>query len=317
MFKNVYDMIQKANSVAIFVHINPDGDAFGSARAMQLYLQSIGKTADIFSNDDVDEYFSFLNIENKLDKEPIQNYDLSLVLDCSDIKRIGRCAIQFYKSKNSICIDHHTDYTRFTQISINVPTASSTGILVYQFMKEFNIPFTDDICIALYTAIASDTGAFIHSNTSYVEHYAIAEMMKNSPNVDYGDLNFRLFKSKTLSSVLVLKTALENMKFYCDNNLLLTYITKENLKNCNAGEDDTSSISGFINGIQNIKCAIVLMQKEDNEYRVSIRSSGEYARLVAGKFGGGGHPQAAGCRVYGTLEDSIDQIVEVAKGILC
>ncbi|MBQ7307805.1 MAG: bifunctional oligoribonuclease/PAP phosphatase NrnA [Clostridia bacterium] len=315
MFKNAYDMIQKAKNIAIFVHINLDGDAIGSARAMQLYLQSIGKTADIFSNDEIDEYFAFLNVENKLDKTNI-NYDLSLVLDCSDIKRIGRCAIQFYKSKNSICIDHHTDYTRFTQVSINVPSASSTGILVYQFLKTYNVKLTDGMCEALYTAIASDTGAFIHSNTTYLEHQAVADMMKNS-NVDFGELNFHLFKSKSLSSVMVLKKALENMKFYCNNELLVTYITKQNLLECNAKEEDTSSISGFVNGIENIKCAIILMEKDTQEYRVSIRSKGEYARLVATRFGGGGHPQAAGCRVYGELEKEIEHLVGVAKEVLC
>lgn len=315
MFKSAYEMMQKANSVAIFVHINPDGDALGSAKAMQIYLRSLGKIADIFSNDKIDDYFDFLNIENKFENTNT-NYDLSLVLDCSDIKRLGKCTIQFYKSKNSICIDHHTDYMRFTQVSINVPSASSTGILIYQFFKKFKIELSDEICEALYTAIASDTGAFIHSNTTYLEHQAVSDMMKHS-NVDFGELNFRLFKSKTLPSVLVLKKALENMRFYCDNNLLLTFITKDNLAECNANEDDTSSISGFINGIENIKCAIILMEKEVNEYRVSIRSKGEYARLVATKFGGGGHPQAAGCRVYGSLEEGINQLVGVAKEILC
>lgn len=314
MFKKVYDMINNSNSVAIFVHINPDGDALGSAKAMQLYIKSLGKNADIFSNDKIDDYFAFLNIDNKFENTD-KTYDLSLVVDCSDIKRIGRCSSQFFKAKNSICIDHHTDYTRFTQISINVPTASSTGILLYQFFKKYNIKLTNEMCEALYTAIASDTGAFIHSNTTYLEHKAVADMMKNS-TVDYGELNFKLFKSKSLSSVLVLKKALENMKFYCNNDLLVTYITKENLKECNADEDDTSSISGFVNGIENIKCAIILMEKETEEFRVSIRSKGEYARLIATRFGGGGHPQAAGCRVYGTLEQGIESIVGVAKEVL-
>ena len=314
MFKKVHDMIQKAESVALFVHINPDGDALGSARAMQLYIQSLGKNADIFSNDEIDDYFAFLNIENKFENTD-KTYDLSFVVDCSDIKRIGKCAIQFYKAKNSVCIDHHTDYTRFTQVSINVPDASSTGVLIYQFFKKYHVELTNPICEALYTAIASDTGAFIHSNTTYLEHKAVADMMKNS-TVDFGELNYHLFKSKTLSSVLVLKQALSNMKFYCDNNLLVTYITKAELKDCNAKEDDTSAISGFVNGIENIKCAIILMEKEPEEFRVSIRSKGEYARLVATRFGGGGHPQAAGCRVYGKLEDNIEQLVGVAKEVL-
>lgn len=314
-FAKIREFIENANNIAIFVHMNPDGDCLGSAKAVQEYLKSISKNADIFCNDEIPDYLKFLNIENKIDSLSLPTYDLSIALDCSDSKRMGRCMPLFYKSKMTLCIDHHTDYTVFAKYSMNMAGTSSTGLIIYNYLKYIKFNFTNEVCEALYTAIACDTGAFIHSMTTGNDHRAVAYLMDNS-TVDFDALNYRLFKSKSLISVLLLQRALQHMKFYRDGDLLLTYIKKSDLNELNAVEDDTSSIVGFINGIQEIKCAIILLQRDEEEFRVSIRSKEDYASRIAQKFGGGGHLQAAGCRVYGTLEDCIQQLIDASMNVL-
>lgn len=117
---NILEEIKKANTIAIVVHENPDGDAIGSALAMKLALEQLNKEADVI----IPEYpsaFSFLPGVEKIKKESdIQEYDLAIALDCASIRLLNGFAKYFDNAKVKVAIDHSTAVTQCMQITTSI-----------------------------------------------------------------------------------------------------------------------------------------------------------------------------------------------------
>ena len=157
---NILEEIKKANTIAIVVHENPDGDAIGSALAMKLALEQLNKEADVI----IPEYpsaFSFLPGVEKIKKESdIQEYDLAIALDCASIKLLNGFAKYFDNAKVKVAIDHHssnTMYADYNFISQDSPACAQLLLVAFSY---FGIEVTKEIGTCILAGIITDTGGF-------------------------------------------------------------------------------------------------------------------------------------------------------------
>ena len=160
--------IKKSDNIAIMAHEAPDGDSIGSSLAMCLALKDMGKNAVVLMKDDFPENFSYLPGRQYIkDEAEIENYDMSIILDCPNIKRINNEFIEvFENSKVTVQIDHHNKNDMFADYNVVNHVSPATAQILVSSFQYLNIEITKDIATCLLTGVITDTNGFRNSNVT-------------------------------------------------------------------------------------------------------------------------------------------------------
>lgn len=321
----LHKLIEKSNNITITTHINPDGDALGSALAMYFYLLAKGKNPLVCICGEIPFNMGFLpgiekviNYEKTPVDDDIINSDIVIVVDLNDLGRLGKLSDSIKQSNApKVIIDHHINPKDFANIYIVDTESSSTGQLLWQVLKsDPQFVLTKEIASLLYVAIMTDTGSFRFPRTTGGLHKIIADLIDGG--ADPVLLYESVYNNNPFRTMKLLGEAYSGMELFYDGKLCLMKITADMFERTGAVEDDienfvekTLSIRGVVLGI------LVTELKVRNEIRMSFRSKGDYdARSLAVHFGGGGHVYAAGARVSGKkLEELTGEIIEVAGNL--
>lgn len=312
--QSVLSEIENNNNIALFTHVNPDGDCLGSASALKeaILVKYPNKTVDIFNDDNIPQSFLFLKHINNIIKYSDKVYDLAIALDSSDLNRLGKSGEVFKRAVKTIKIDHHKSNDEFANINVQETALSSNCLILYYYITQMLSDLTCDIACSLYTGIATDTGCFTHSNTTHLEHLVAGELTKHS--FDLEKTNYYLFKYKTLNQVNLHKIALNNLKFYLDGKLAIVHLSEKDYKATNSVKNDSSGLSEFVSSIEGVLVGVTISEERKGLFRCSFRSKNNVdVDMVAKQFGGGGHKYAAGCNAFGYLNTVITKIVSATS----
>jgi phosphoesterase RecJ-like protein len=171
-FDEITKILQKNNNFLITSHVNLDGDGIGSELALYFILKKLNKNPIILNQDRLPKIYDFLPGSDKVNylKDDCINpksIDVWIVLDCSNIKRIGKVYEIFKNVKTIINIDHHKSNENYGNLNYLDYSTSSVGEIIYELIKSINIDLLDEkISTCLFTAIITDTGSFRYSNVS-------------------------------------------------------------------------------------------------------------------------------------------------------
>lgn len=245
MIKRIEELINKSNSIAIFFHINPDGDAVGSALALKLALEQKGKFVKVFSQDEIPERLHFLDYKSIITNITNEKFDLAFVLDCPDIKRIGNMFSVFKNCKRVVNLDHHLFNQNFTEFKIVDTETSSTCEIVYNFIKDLNLQLTKEICLCLYTGMATDSGCFMY-NISPKLHKIVGFLTNEIEDIE--NINYILFRQKRKEELSLYADCLSRLEYHVNENLAITTITKKDLLKHKALEEDSVGLIFFTIG---------------------------------------------------------------------
>ncbi|MCX5833171.1 MAG: bifunctional oligoribonuclease/PAP phosphatase NrnA [Deltaproteobacteria bacterium] len=309
--KKIIDVIRSRRRFLITSHVRLDGDAIGSELALYLILRDMGKEASVYNRDATPQMYRFLpgsdQIMNSMDTGEI--FDAVFILDCSDIDRVGEEAPRVGAIRNIINIDHHISNGSFGDLSLLDPAASSTGELVYRLMRELGVNITKDVAINLYTAILTDTGAFRYSNTDRRTLRVASELV--AKGADPWWISQKVYENHPAQKMKLLAKALDTMAFFWDRKIAVIHVTKKMLEEAGALWEYTEGFVEFPRSIEGVEVAAFISEIGDRFFKVSLRSRGNIdVESIAGAFGGGGHHNAAACRITGDLEGVRKQLVE-------
>lgn len=314
------NLIKSSNSILILTHKNPDGDAVGSVLGLAQALEGMGKKTACFSKDAVPKIFEFLPELSAIKNRTIPaRYDLIILLDCALFSRTGLDDISEVASSfdNLLIIDHHPKEEtecdkRENCIFVIDQKASSTAVLVYDLLKKININITKNIANCLLTGIFTDTGGFQHSNTDSRSLAAAAELMKKGSRVDKIAKN--IFNSKSVPAIRLWGMALNRIETNPQTNMAVSYVSKKDIADLGAKEEDLSGLINLINTVSDAKFSLLLTESENNKTRGSLRSE-EYKGIdvsrIARSLGGGGHKLASGFELEGDLKNNVAKINEM------
>ncbi|GAH78568.1 unnamed protein product, partial [marine sediment metagenome] len=171
-FDEITKIVQKNNNFLITSHINLDGDAIGSELALYFILKKLNKKPIILNQDRLPKIYNFLPDSDKvhyLEDNYIypKSIDVGIVLDCSNIERIGKTYEIFKNIKTIINIDHHKSNENYGSLNYVDCSTSSVGEIIYELIKSIDTNLLDEkISTCLFTAIITDTGSFRYSNVS-------------------------------------------------------------------------------------------------------------------------------------------------------
>lgn len=314
VFKEIINKIKDSTSIIIFPHIILDGDSIGSAAALQRALIKCGKQACIQIEEEIPEYLQFLTID--LDnKQQCKTPDLCIAVDCSDMERLGQRLNVFRSGKTTVNIDHHPTNSFFADLNYVDDTASATGEIIFDLIKELNIEFDIEIAEAIYSAISTDTGSFKYSNTTPRAHIITAELL--DLGIRLNDINVELYQNMRLEKLRLESEVLSTLDIICNGKAASAYVTQEMLKKTGATMDETEGFIEILRNIQGVEVAIFFKEMNQNEIKVGLRSK-KYADVskIAMKFGGGGHVKAAGCTFSDDLNSAKKIIYEAVAAIL-
>lgn len=314
MNKKIIQLINNSKTIAIFFHINPDGDAIGSSLALKYGLEKLGKKVFVFSNDPIPERLVMFNSNDIILNKTNEKYDLAIVLDCGDIRRIGNMSSVFNNCKNSVNIDHHLANTNFTDVVLCNTETSSTCELIYNLLKDLNIEFNNEICKCLYVGMATDSGSFMF-NISKNLHKIVNELIEKIENLE--QINYILFREKTKEEIMLYAEAMSRLEFHLNNRLALTYISLKDLEKLNLEQDKTTGLIFLLSGLKDIDVICVVCEEKQGIHKVAFRSNKTNVQALASLFGGGGHKFASGCKIYGGKNLVKRTIIEKTKEYLC
>ena len=307
--------IKKANTIAIVVHENPDGDAIGSALAMKLALKQLNKESDVI----IPEYpsaFSFLPGVEEIKKESdIQEYDLAIALDCASIRLLNGFAKYFDNAKVKVAIDHHSSNTMYADYNyINQDSPACAQLLLVAF-SYFGIEVTKEIGTCILAGIITDTGGFRYSTVTAETFRFVAELCEKGVKVS--QVYDKVYSSKTRAKFELHRIALERLEFLEEGKIAFTYITKADEEKVGAENGDYDGIVENGRDVEGVEVSLFLRETSKG-IKASIRSKNYVnAAEVAMMFSGGGHLRAAGCsNLPGSIEQVKNQMINRIRSCL-
>lgn len=314
MLTRITEIVSECRNFLITSHVRPDGDAIGSELALYLALRSLGKKASVYNQDGVPETYKFLPGSAAVsgDFGRPESYDALFVLDCSDLDRVGKASDRLMAIKYVISIDHHVSNGKFSDFCILDPGASSTGELVFKLIREMRVDISPDIATNLYTAILTDTGSFHYSNTGADSLKIASELVRcgASPSL----IAEQIFESNPPAKIRLFTKAVQTLKLECDGKIGSIFVFRDMLREASANLEHTESFVDFVRAIKGVEVALFYTEMDDLTYKISMRSKGKInVEKIASRYGGGGHVNAAACRIAGNL-DYVRSLI--TKGII-
>ncbi len=313
MFAKIRKIINNGQDFFVTTHIDPDGDAIGSVFSMYWALRSLGKNVTVYLKDHVPYRYEFLPGPGQISHViPERAYDAAFVLDCGDIYRIGDGYENLRKTEMIISIDHHNTNEGFGRINVLDTGASSTGEILYGLYKYLGISLSYEIAVNIYTAIATDTGSFRYENTNSKAFLICEEMVRLG--VEPARVSRMVNGNHPKERFLLLGQVLSTLRTFDEGRVAIAYVTEEMFENTRSTREYSDGFAELIREVRGVEVAILLRQVDDRRYKVSMRSKGTVdVADVCGLFGGGGHKNAAGCHIDGSLAEVEAKLLEAMK----
>lgn len=306
--------IRRHKRFLISVHTNPEGDALGSELALYYLLKKLGKEAFIINEDPLSpEYSFFPGKENlKIYKPALKrvDFDCMVILDCTDLNRIGQVQKLYREHKPILNIDHHISNKKFGAVNWVEPRASSASELVFYLYKEMDVSLDEDSALLLYTGILTDTGSFRYSNTTGATHKVAAELLRF--NLKANQIYKNIYENIPFSDIQILTKTLSRIHRAYAGKIVWVEVEAKLLRHKKLSFDLTDYILGFVRAIKDTEVAILFKENlgARGEIRVNLRSTGlADVNKIAQAFGGGGHKAASGCTIRGKLADVRKKVI--------
>lgn len=311
------------DKILILTHAHPDGDTAGTAIGLLCALTNLGKDAAVACADVLPQNIAFLldyADENKcfFGKSFSETFvpEHIVSVDVASNSLLGD-EMSAYSEKIELALDHHEINSLSCEKLFVEPDSSSAGETMYYTLRELEElsgkKLIDKNCAcALYTALASDSGNFKFSSVSG------RTMASGGALIDLGadnaEISRRLFDIKSLETLRAEAICIENTRFFADGFIAFSHTNLEILARENLVESDFDSCVQVLRTVKGAEIAIFAKQKPTDDgkekYRISMRSNKYFdVAEICAAFGGGGHKKAAGCTIYGTLDEVAEKIV--------
>ncbi len=324
MWTEIIDAINTHRQFIISAHTNPDCDALGSELGLAMHLQRLGKSVTILNSDPMPPTYAFIDPDGLVQtyspnahRRLIAEADAVIVVDASGgwarLGRVGDALADAHKP--SLCIDHHPNSIKYTDMAVVDPTAAATGELIVELVAAMGGEISPKMAVALYTAIVTDTGNFRFSSTDARTHRITAKLLDAGARP--AEIYNRLYEQNSLARVQLEGYTLQNIALTHDGRTAYSVLTLEILERFGVSSSDLDSFSGLSQKIKGVDVSVFLVELPRRRVKISLRSNGSVpVNQVAAKFGGGGHVPAAGATAEGSVETVLAQVLAEVEKLL-
>lgn len=309
--------VESANSIVIIQAENPDGDSLGSSLALEEILGDLGKKVQLYCHVDMPKYLRHMTGWARVEDEFPFTADLAIIVDTLSDTLLSKAletpgVRHWLETHPVIAIDHHAsveDSLSFPHEVIADDAAVATGETITRLAEEAGWSINAIAASNLYSSIMADslglttdgtTAASIHTVARLVEYGAVPkdieaarrELMKKSPAI-------LEYKGKLI----------ERIEYYCDGQLALVHIPWEDIEAYSDQYNPSMLVLDEMRLVIGVELAVALKTYPDGKITGKLRANRPIADQVAGFFGGGGHPYAAGFRAFENYETIRSELV--------
>ncbi|MCP5527943.1 MAG: bifunctional oligoribonuclease/PAP phosphatase NrnA [Verrucomicrobiales bacterium] len=294
------ESIEAARTFCVVGHVRPDGDCIGSQLALARGLKAVGRKVCVWNADPLPAKLAFLDPEGWLaPPEPGRRFDCVIATDAASLDRLGTVAEHVGRRRTLINIDHHESNTRFGDLNWVETASPSTGELIHRLYRAAGWPVSPAAADCLFTAISTDTGSFQYPSVRPETFETAAALVREG--ADLAAICRRVYQSQTLARVKLLRHVYRTFRLSRDGRVAWFWLRPADLTRAGADRSDTEGLIEHVRALESVVVACLFEQTETGAVRISLRSKDPAVDVnrVAGAFGGGGHPAAAGARLEG------------------
>ncbi|MFA7227850.1 MAG: bifunctional oligoribonuclease/PAP phosphatase NrnA [Melioribacteraceae bacterium] len=317
-------IIDGHDSFILSTHVNPDADALGSELGFYFILKKLGKKVRIINHSATPYNLEFLDDEKIIEKydesvhnDAINEAQVFVLLDLNQASRIVRMEMSLRDFKGvKVCIDHHQDTENIFDYLFGGVEYSATSEIIYDFIEATKIVEIDTrIALNLYSGIMTDTGSFRFDRTSPKIHRIITVLLEKGVNPT--DVYDKIFDQFNFGRVKLLGYSLSTIELDDTKQISFMSVTREQMEKTGASEADVDGFVNYCLTIKGVKIGIFFYELNDG-IKISFRSKGEIpVNKLAKEYGGGGHINASGIRLFDTkIEDVKEKIIRAAQRYL-
>jgi phosphoesterase RecJ-like protein len=311
--KAIADALRRHDRFLLVTHENPDGDALGSLLALSLALRQLGKDAVMYlpGQTPLPQEYAFMPLADLVRAAPEDAAERVLVaVDCAKEDRIGDESVRS-GAPLVLDIDHHHDNTRFGDLNLIVPDASSTGEVLRDVFAELGVELTPELAEPLYIALVTDTGRFQYANTTPKSLRLAAELVE--AGADVHAVFQEVYESVEFAKLKLLARALGRAEVLEGGRIVVSHLVRTDFAEVGAAEPYSEGIIDYLRAVEGAELAVLIreqMHGSAQAHKGSLRSSIDEldVSVIARSFGGGGHRQAAGFSSDAPLEEIIERI---------
>lgn len=323
--ENILRLLNEASHVVLATHIHPDGDALGSLFGFGDILEGLGKKVFRYLDEPVSHIYDFLPrtvlASTDLDAalafaEQARKEDGKVVfvaLDCGDGDRLGASKESLLTLSPSIVIDHHQGHRKFGDHLWLESSCSSTGEMIYELALAMGGQVALNAAFCLYVALLTDTGSFRYESTSPRTLRIAADLVEIGvrPAVVAGNI----YDNCSLSRLRLMERVLATLFVTKDERIGMIHATEAMFQESGASSKDTEGFIDFPRSLNRVQVAAFLKETEPGSISVSMRAKGQVnVASIAADFGGGGHKNAAGCRIMGkSIEEAHEALLKALR----
>ncbi len=300
------DFLRSCDNAVILTHQSPDGDCIGAGFALRDILSALGKKSRVVCCDEFPKRFDFItSVGCGEDFEP----ETVIAVDIADNQLLGAYK-EIYGGRVQLCIDHHVSNTGYAEMTLLRSDGSATCEVIYDLAMILGTELSVHAATCIYTGIATDTGCFKFRCTTVRCHEIAAELMKKY-DINFALINRNMFDVKSIGRIRVESAVLELMEYYWDNKLTMICLTSEIMEKMGVDNAELEGCASLPLQVEGVEVGVLLKEREPGVYKISMRSPNEVnVSEICGTLGGGGHKNAAGCLLRGTLDEVKKQLVD-------
>jgi phosphoesterase RecJ-like protein len=302
------NLLMSARSIVIVTHPRPDGDAIGSMLGLGNQIRTMGKEVICAVDEGVPAYLQFLpGAENVVSSLDAGQWDLCITTDVADETRAGQVGeYALAHAAAVINIDHHPTNPLFGDVPLVYPQAVSAAEVAFDWWEYLGVHYDRDVALPLLTGIVTDSQGFRTSSTSARTLEIAMHLMRRGASLT--EVTARALESKTSSEFELWKRTLPGASL--DGQVITAVVTLADAQA--VGMDDTTDagLVQFLINVEDARVACVFKERAGGQVGLSLRAKRGYdVAGVAVAFGGGGHIQAAGATINGTLADVMSRVI--------
>ena len=308
----VRDAIRDAARITVICHENPDADTLGSALALRIAAERLGKMAEVVAADPVPPSLVGLPYANEVHVTPVLEADLAVVVDgpLSRTGAIARDCGAWLERARVVNIDHHVSNDGSEALVAWVdPEAAATCEMVALLIPELGIEIDAQIATVLTAGIVQDTHTFSHPNATPRTLRVAADLVE--AGAPLSRIHRSIYADKAFSMLALWGRILAGATERHDGRIVYASMTLAML--AETGTEPVAS-EGFIDLLASTKAAditVLFKEADASQTRVSVRTSAQAdAVAITSAFGGGGHVRAAGCTVDAPLADATARVLD-------
>jgi len=303
--------LRAAHRVLLITHITPDADAIGGLLALGRALRQLGKAVTVSCSDVVPPRFAYLPGYSEIVHQADGAFDLIVSLDCSDLRRVGPIyRADEWREIPFLNIDHHVTNTHFGTLNWVEPAYVATSEMVLDLCDRLGVELDADQAKCLLYGIIGDTlGLRTNNVTPALLGRVMRLMQAGAPLAEIMD---QIFNRRPFSLLRAWEKALETMRL--EGGVIWAVLSRQARLEVSWPDSDVQGLSNFLLSADEACLSAVLVEKDDGQVEVGMRARASYdVARVALAFGGGGHPQAAGCTMDGPLNVAVERVVAALK----